>query len=48
MIQQKLAWHFNDMMMIVIDEDYNDDYNPKIHEDLMDPLPDDVCYEKSA
>ena len=37
-----------EMMMIVIDEDYNDDYNPNVHEDLMDPLPDDVCYEKSA
>ena len=36
------------MMMIVIDEDYNDNYNPNVPEDLMDPVPDDVRHEKNA
>ena len=35
-----------EMMMIGIDEDYNDNYYPNVHEDLMDQVPNDVHYEK--
>ena len=37
-----------EMMMIVIDEDYNDIDNPNVHEDLLGPVQDDVCHEKKA
>ena len=37
-----------EMMMIVIGEDYNDNYNPNVHEDLMDQVPNDVRYEKNT
>ena len=38
-----------EMMMIVIGEDYNDNYNPNnIHEDLMGQVPNYVRYEKNA